>query len=583
MKGIFSIQSNMHGGKWEVIAPFVGLIIGMVFFAFHVTGFGLEFFAGDLGDARLNLYFLEHAHQYFLGKLDSYWDAPFMVPEPNVIAFSDNLLGTAPLYSSFRLFGADIFLAYQLWFLVICAFNYVAAYFFFRYLLPNPYTCALGAMVFAFSLALHSQLPHAQTFPRFAIPLAMWMAAVFWKTGAIRYFFLAVLFLVYQIYCGIYLGFLLAIPLGLFLLLAIGRWRWGAQAPRKVLPWWLLILLSVVANLAMLMPLMLPYVERSVDPESWHYASVVRSLPTLKSYISTVPTSLFWHRLSEIGVDVPEYWNQQIFTGMLASMAFVASAFLLLRSFFAYRLPDPIRALFAVGLITFGLFLRFDELTAYIAVYYLPGFTSLRALARIINVELLFFALSLSYVAFLLFGKMGKRQYLLFLPAAAVIMLDNFAVVEPPYRSEVREARERLEVFEEVMAELPEGATFSLEALGSDVSSRDNHLDAMLLAQMHGMKTVNAYTALCPSEYSTFWHESSTDGRERWLESRNDLPFDTLHIIRGKRHRYLRISDDTIDFRKADKIWLETKVEDWKEIMRNDSTWYSALIHKAKK
>ena len=81
--------------------PF-GLVLGLCFFTFKIIGFDFSYFPGDLGDGRLNLYFLEHAHKFFTGKISSFWEAPFMYPEPNVTAYSDNLLGSAPIYSFFE-------------------------------------------------------------------------------------------------------------------------------------------------------------------------------------------------------------------------------------------------------------------------------------------------------------------------------------------------------------------------------------------------------------------------------------------------------------------------------------------------
>ena len=66
--------------------PFLlGLLLGLYFITLNVVGHKLQYFPGDLGDARLNIYLLEHAHKFFTGQLKSFWNAPFMFPEPNVI------------------------------------------------------------------------------------------------------------------------------------------------------------------------------------------------------------------------------------------------------------------------------------------------------------------------------------------------------------------------------------------------------------------------------------------------------------------------------------------------------------------
>jgi hypothetical protein len=155
------------------IPVLVGLIAGLFLFTFNVTGFDFKFFPGDLGDGRFNLYLLEHAYKFFTGEISNFWDAPFMYPESNVISFSDNLLGSTPLYSLFRLLGFDVYLSYQLWFVTVSVLNYLTAYYFLKYVFKNNYAAVLGAFIFAFSLALQSQLTHSPTFPSFSIPLAL--------------------------------------------------------------------------------------------------------------------------------------------------------------------------------------------------------------------------------------------------------------------------------------------------------------------------------------------------------------------------------------------------------------------------
>ena len=99
-----------------------------------------------------------------------------------IIAYSDNLLGSAPIYSFFRLLGLDQFNAYQGWVVVLSILNYSFAYLFISKISNNKYAAVIGAMVFAFSIALQSQITHVQTFPRFPIPLAFLMAVYFFET-----------------------------------------------------------------------------------------------------------------------------------------------------------------------------------------------------------------------------------------------------------------------------------------------------------------------------------------------------------------------------------------------------------------
>lgn len=60
-----------------------GLVVGLFFVTFQILGFDLAFLPGNLGDTRLNIYFLEHAHQYFFTDkvhTEGYWNVPIYVP-----------------------------------------------------------------------------------------------------------------------------------------------------------------------------------------------------------------------------------------------------------------------------------------------------------------------------------------------------------------------------------------------------------------------------------------------------------------------------------------------------------------------
>ncbi|MCL4856838.1 MAG: hypothetical protein KJZ55_06160, partial [Flavobacteriales bacterium] len=121
---------------------------------------------GDLGDARFNNYILEHGYLYFTGKLDSYWTAPFMFPYQNNIAFSDNLLGSLPLYILSRLVGFDKETAFQVWILLLFVLNFITTYWVLNKWLKNNLLACTGAYIFAFSIMLVGNIYNVQTLPR---------------------------------------------------------------------------------------------------------------------------------------------------------------------------------------------------------------------------------------------------------------------------------------------------------------------------------------------------------------------------------------------------------------------------------
>ena len=518
------------------ITMLVGLILGLSLFTFNVIGFNFCFFPGDLGDGRLNLYFLEHAHLFFTGKLKSFWDAPFMFPEKNVISYSDNLLGSAPIFSSFRLAGFDIYKSYQLWFVTVSALNYISAFYFLKHLFKNNYSAVLGAFIFAFSIALQSQLTHAQTFPRFAIPLAFMMAVKFSEELRPKYFFYTLLFVVYQIYCGVYLGFMLAVPIGVYLTLTIIK---SLLQKRQILlnfKWFSQIVSYGLLNIVILLPLMLPYIKRRISPGIEHYKQIMDSLPTIKSYLFSQGGSLIWDSLSKNVPDYNAWWDHQIFAGGIATICFIIGVFFLIsnatKSRFRLHSFSAPSILMSTGLITMLLFLRFDKFSAYIALYFLPGFSSMRSLARIINIELIFFGIATTFVFSFIFKKRFRYKPVIFLAVLLLVICDNYFYKEKSYKTKVNIAKERTNNIEKAFAKIPLGSVVSYEPAQMESASIYYQIDAMLTAQKYGLKTLNGYTATCPGDYGMYWEEPNEKSRNYWLGNK-EICWDTLYVVKS--------------------------------------------------
>lgn len=562
----------------------IGLVIGLYLFTFNIIGLNFRFFPGDLGDGRLNLYFLEHAHQFFTGKLPSFWNAPFMYPEQNVISYSDNLLGSAPIYSLFRWMGFDIYKSYQLWFVIISAFNYISAFYFLKYVFKNNYSALFGAFIFAFSIALQSQLTHAQTFPRFAIPLAFMMAVMFGEELKTKYFFFTIFFLVFQIYCGIYLGFMLAIPIGINLLATLII-KIGGPEKKKILniKWLLQITLFSILNIGILLPLMLPYMERKISPSFEHYEQIEGSIPTLKSHLFSQEGSLIWDFLSKTGQQLDAFFNHQIFAGGIATICFLFGILWLILQVAKsrFRLKSTISTplvLLLTGLITFILFMRFGDLSAYIAIYFLPGFSSMRSLTRIINVELIFFAIATAAVFSSFFKQNIRFKPVIFIIAFLLLIGDNYFFGENSYKTKISTAKERTNKIDNAFAVIPYGSIVSYEPLETKSASIYFQIDAMLSSQKYGLKTINAYTATCPGDYGMYWNEPNEKSRNYWLQDKK-VDFDTLYVVKASNIIEKVSLQEIQNFDLG--IVKNTRLENLINHIRSDNKWMKEIKKKA--
>ena len=516
--------------------PFIiGLILGLYIVAFNLIGLDFTYFPGDLGDARFNNYILEHSFRYFTGQEASFWNAPFMHPEENILSYSDNLVGTAPIYSLFRFIGYDTITSFQFWVLTMFLLNYACSYFFLKWTFKSSYPAVIGAFIFAFSLALQSQMTHAQVFPRFFIPLALWLCLLFMKELKPIYFFVALLMVVLQFYAGIYLGFMLVVPIGFMLLIILfGYKRKLFYAQIKKVKWTILILGSLIINIMLLAILMLPYYYHSKETGVNSYASIVDSLPTLRSFFYSTPGSLLWDGLSKTGEDYPAFWDHQLFPGIIS---LICAAGIVLCFFFRKKFSflkkvftDNTMVLCLTGAITFLLFVRYQGNSLYWLVHHLPGFGSMRSLTRIINIELIFFAIAASFMVHLLFKRYVKFSFLLFLFFMALLVADNYMKEGASYRTQKGISMHRIGILKEKMSSIPKGSIVSYEPLDKTMPSYVYQLDAMLATQELGLKSINGYSATSPLNYHHYWNEMNESSRLIWFETKEFEP-DNLHVI----------------------------------------------------
>src|SRR5207248_331335 len=114
-----------HRGVKGLAVHTVVLALGLCS-AFHPTLFsGFARVQTDPGDTLLNHYILEHSWRWltqpdYAGTL---WSPPFFAPTPLTLAYSENLLGTAPLYWLLRTLCPEL-LAFQLWVMLVSALTF---------------------------------------------------------------------------------------------------------------------------------------------------------------------------------------------------------------------------------------------------------------------------------------------------------------------------------------------------------------------------------------------------------------------------------------------------------------------------
>jgi hypothetical protein len=218
----------------------------------------------DPGDTLFNNYVLEHGYlwatQHPLHK--NFWDAPFYFPVSNTIAYSDNLLGSAPIFWAIRTLGFQPDTSFQLWMILVMVLNFIAMHWFLRQSFRlHPISNALGSFVFAFASSRLSQIVHAQLLPHFFTPLALLgVFKVFQEPNAAKrpkWLVLFFLSCIAQLYAGFYLGWFLGIGFMVAFVWAILLKETRPRLFEIIQTHWKSILLLSFLSLLMLWPLLI--------------------------------------------------------------------------------------------------------------------------------------------------------------------------------------------------------------------------------------------------------------------------------------------------------------------------------------
>jgi hypothetical protein len=214
--------SGLAWGNW--LGPVVVGLIGLAMIHHPMLFSGLTQMQVEACDTRLINYLLEHSFRWIARypQHRMFWEMPFFYPAQNVGAYSDTMLGVAPIYWGWRAFGFLPDTAFQLWMLSASVLNYVSGYWLFR---RGFRKCVLGstagAFLFAFAAARSNQLGHQQLLSQvYVVVTLMALLRIFSApTSSLSRSFvlwsIAGLSVVAQLYTAFYVGWFLLFALGL--------------------------------------------------------------------------------------------------------------------------------------------------------------------------------------------------------------------------------------------------------------------------------------------------------------------------------------------------------------------------------
>jgi len=501
------------------LLPLILLVAGLYFVPIKIFETDFSKVPGDYGDARFNNYILEHGYKFVTEKVDKYWDAPFMYPYKNVIALSDNLLGTVPIYSLFRILGKDRETAFQLWLLTLFVLNFICCNWVLKRWSGNIALSATGAYIFTFSIFILGHIYNVQNFPRFIVPFVFYWSWKYLTQRQLKYFLFLCLGIVYQLYCGIYLGFFLIYAL-LFLFIAYfiiyrDKELISQFKSAKILSYHILIIF--VAGI-LLAPLMLPYIDISHKMGMRSFEDTLSSIPTARSYFFTCEAPVLWKFLSTHGQKVfPQYWCHYLFMGALPWLGIIALPAIFLSSKIEAGKRKFIAFIALALLLTFIFALKINDFTLYKIIFHLPGFSAMRAINRVINTEVMLFILIFVFT-FNELSKLGRVIKWFVLSFPLLIIVDNLINANELKRYDKKESQKEIEVVRKNI-EIEYDKKYSAVAyIPGDIAGReiDVQINVMLASQELNIPCVNAYSGSFPGGYIDFFSHSDDKSLNQW-------------------------------------------------------------------
>jgi len=251
---------------------------------------------GDLADARLVNCLLEHIYQWIGGHADLFSPSQFY-PTRGTLVYCDNHFGTALLYAAFRVCGASMERAFQLWVLSMLAANAVALSFLFRRLRIHP-LIGLPLIVFGTSsFALVFKAGHPQTLPMFPFIMSLAFFLQFLRSADAKQLCWSLLWFGYQHACYFYYGYFTGVLLlGLFVIMTCLWLRrdWWQRFSMSVKAHWPLLLSSLAVVLILLITLYAPYSAFAKHSGTRSIEDLRVIAPNLGAWFSASPFSLFY-------------------------------------------------------------------------------------------------------------------------------------------------------------------------------------------------------------------------------------------------------------------------------------------------
>ena len=486
------------------------LFLAVIFILLQILGINLSRIPGDLGDARLNYYILEHFFQSVRNNY-SFWNAPFFYPFPLTVAFSDSHLGSAPIYFIFRFLDFSIESSFQFWFIVGFVINYFVSCSVLIKLKFKPLAAAVGGFFFACGLPMLAKEGHAQLLYRFCVPIASYILWSFSNNPRLYKISILSLLVVWQFSFTFYIGYFLILLLGAmifvipfylskinFISISTFWFKKLKNSWLSALNWEKIIsLLGIVVSILLLFCFIYPYFQVTIIYGfNRSVSEIMTLLPRLHSYL-LADMSLIWKSNSTFFTSIPMRQEHQLFPGL--------SVVLLIFLGLIGKRKSNNFTFASVNLLSFFLLfiltLNIHGFSLYRYLADIPGINSMRVVTRIQLVLMWPISILISEVldSFLERKGIGLVNKLIVIFLSVLLLVESISFNH--YTISKKEAQNRIIKLENTIKEeklvIEEDSILLLGPFDGD-PWYVTEIDAMLLAQKLGIATLNGYSGNIP-------------------------------------------------------------------------------------
>ncbi len=484
---------------WQLGWPLLFLGAGLLVGDYPILSSGFRRCEGDLGDARLINYLLEHCWRW-INRVPSHlelWSPPFFFPEKNVGAYSEILLGAAPPYMALRALGLEVDTAFQVWILTLGALNFATMYLLLRRCFRRErVSSAAGATLFAFSAPRLAHVGHYQLYAQYWTVLALWAVGVAGTSPSIRNRRIAIVaFFVCcacQLWASFYLGFFLLLALAIALLVALATRAGRAFVSELVRHHAPFVVAGALLGAASLWSFVSHYVVATSSTGERAFTEALTMIPEPRAWMHLAATSWIYGGLarSPLFAGITMEHEQRLGIGIV-TLGVGLTGLVLGRK----EPPLLIGALSAALLAIVAT--QWHGQTAWLAVYrFVPGGKALRAVARIVLVVVVpvvwGVARALDAVA---------RRGVTGTIAAAALGLVVLAEQGQEVRSFDKATNRHAVAAVAAAIDSTRCDAFLLSALAPRDAEWKYHLDAMWASLESGVPTINGHSAWFPPGY----------------------------------------------------------------------------------